>query len=57
VIDAGRAPASHTRARASARAARTRPSSCSSIDFNTLCDVVSDALSPVPPRTYERERE
>ena len=46
VIVSGRAPASHTRARAAARAARIRSSSCSSIDFSTRWVVVSDALAP-----------
>jgi hypothetical protein len=46
VIVSGRAPASHTRARASARALRTRPSSAPSIDFSTRCVVVSDARAP-----------
>ena len=46
VIDPGRAPASHARARALARAARIRLRSCSSIDLITRCVVVSDALAP-----------
>jgi hypothetical protein len=43
VIVSGRAPASHTRARAFARAARICPSSRSSTDLITRCVVVSDA--------------
>ncbi len=46
VIDSGRAPASHTRERATARAARTWASSCSSTDLITRCVVVSDARAP-----------